>query len=1404
MGNTSNATLSITSIAITGTDAAQFAASPSTFTVNAGATAQIVTLTFTPTSAGTKSTSLSISHNAAGSPSAIQLSGTGRDVTPPATPATPTASISNGQVLLSWAANTESDLSHYVVYRNTTSNFTPAAADSIVRMNRPTTIYSSPNPDPGTYYFKLAAVDSAGNKSAPSAQASITLQRLLSLSTTSLNFDSVAVGIAQTLPLRLRNSGNMSVGISSVADNSDQFSSSPAVPPALNLAPGDSTLANISFTPTSQGPQSATLTISSNANPATLTVSLSGRGSKPPVLLPVPSSLAFGDVPLRSNSTRSLTLKNPGAAARVDSLLSTDRAFEVLSPRPPFNLAARDSTQVRVRFTPQPGEVLPRTGVLRIVSSTGTVEVPLSGRGTWIGFVVSPDTLNFGKVKPGLTQEQNVTVSNPGNLRLEVSSLSISNPVFTAQPRTFSVEGGSSQTVKVSFAPTQARVERGILTLSGNADSSKTLVLLGEGARGPEATVVPSSLLFGNVRADSARVGILRVRNSGGDTLKVREWAGLQPPFSVTILQTSSLSAGDSTLVRVLFAPTARGTFSDTLMMLSNVETRLIPLSGRGTKAELSVPERLVFDPVFPGSTGELNLILTNSGDDTLLVTNILSGKPQRFQVESTNVVIPPNNAQGVIVRFTPTTTGKDSTDLTLSTNVGIRVVRAVGNTKVEGTVTLTPDTLRFGPVAIGAPAEGSVELRNSRGDTLRVSQVTLTPAAFKLTRAMPRFRMAPGTALQIPLTFRPTAGDTVLGLLEVRSDAPGSPHRVVLIGIPEPLPKIALSPTDTLRFGVVSPGQSQLIPLTIRNRGGGVLKVVLRSESEEFVPQQTDTIRIGTGQQQSVQVRFQPSRSGTRTANLQLWSNDPQLPLSALVMQGIGGGLRFEPVSIDFGKVLVGTDKDTSVVLINETANALTLTLDLFGIGFSANPRAAIRIDAGKRVPVQVNFQPNAEGDYSAKLEVRDRNVFIELFGKGTEVKVRPPTGLTATVGSDQVTLTWSANTEPALSYYVIYRSPQENFEPVAGDSLGRTSRTVTRFVDRSLSGGNFYYRLVAVDRAGNRSEASEPVAVTVASIQPTVTPDSLDFGQVVVGTPKTLSVVVTNPGTSTLNLTSLTLTGRDARQFAATSTAPIAISAGSSKPLTLVFNPTASGAKTALLNIAHDKGSSLTVALGGSATAPASNALQVSPTSLTMDNTPVRTTSLKILRLSNTGKSDITVSLRLGGRNPSQFKVTPSQATVRAGRAQSISITFAPTSTGTKSATLTLTPSTGNPLTVALSGTATAAITRGLNSEQEAAKPLGVAGLPFGLGENYPNPFNAQTLIPYQLAQAGPVRLAIYDMLGRQVAVLVNGEQEPGSYQVVWDGRDQRGEAVATGIYFYRIEAGPFRSVRKLLLVR
>jgi DNA-binding transcriptional regulator YhcF (GntR family) len=86
----------------------------------------------------------------------------------------------------------------------------------------------------------------------------------------------------------------------------------------------------------------------------------------------------------------------------------------------------------------------------------------------------------------------------------------------------------------------------------------------------------------------------------------------------------------------------------------------------------------------------------------------------------------------------------------------------------------------------------------------------------------------------------------------------------------------------------------------------------------------------------------------------------------------------------------------------------------------------------------------------------------------------------------------------------------------------------------------------------------------------------------------------------------------------------------------------------------------------------------------------------------------------------------------------------------------------------------------------------------------QNYPNPFNLQTEISYTLPEDSHVKLTILNVQGQKVKVLVDEHQGAGTRNVIWDGCGEKGETVASGVYFYRIEAGPHDVTRRMVLLK
>jgi len=110
------------------------------------------------------------------------------------------------------------------------------------------------------------------------------------------------------------------------------------------------------------------------------------------------------------------------------------------------------------------------------------------------------------------------------------------------------------------------------------------------------------------------------------------------------------------------------------------------------------------------------------------------------------------------------------------------------------------------------------------------------------------------------------------------------------------------------------------------------------------------------------------------------------------------------------------------------------------------------------------------------------------------------------------------------------------------------------------------------------------------------------------------------------------------------------------------------------------------------------------------------------------------------------------------------------------------------------------------GVEEEQMVAIPEGIS-----LFQNYPNPFNLSTIIPFtvhgkRITENGPFHttLTVYNILGQKVKTLTDEPKKPGTYEVQWDGKDSYGQEVASGVYFYRIQAKDFVQTKRMLLIK
>ena len=209
------------------------------------------------------------------------------------------------------------------------------------------------------------------------------------------------------------------------------------------------------------------------------------------------------------------------------------------------------------------------------------------------------------------------------------------------------------------------------------------------------------------------------------------------------------------------------------------------------------------------------------------------------------------------------------------------------------------------------------------------------------------------------------------------------------------------------------------------------------------------------------------------------------------------------------------------------------------------------------------------------------------------------------------------------------------------------------------------------------------------------------------------------------------------------------------------------------------------------------------INPVSFDFEETIIEETSEpQLFTITNSGGSPLTIQdISLVGLCPDEFAlISPEDAlgVYSVGESKVFSVIFAPTSIGDKSVFIEiiddLAQTTRNTNYVLLTGTAIPP-----TSEQDITEPLITK-----LIGNYPNPFNPETIINFSLSVASNLRVDIYNIKGQKVKSLLNEQRLAGNHNIVWNGKDDNGLDVGSGIYLYKMETDDFVAIRKMVLMK
>lgn len=534
----------------------------------------------------------------------------------------------------------------------------------------------------GSASLTMSAASGTSGSSSTSTSASLpvlgdgTSAGQLGVSPVSVAFGNVTVGSTQSQTVTLTNSGGTSATISQATATGSGVSISGLALP-LTLAAGQSSTFQVTFAPTSAGPVTGSLAITSTATNSNLAVAITGTAVTLGSIAFTPASISFGDVQVGTSQSQPATITNSGGTSvTITKATAAGAGFSVSGLTLPLALGPGQSSAFSVTFAPQTsGNV---SGSVVFTSNVATATLSLSGAGLAVGSLSpSPASVNFGSIQLGSNQAQAITVTNGGSSSVTITQASASGTGFslTGLSLPATLNSGQSASFTATFAPAAAGSATGSIAITSNASNpSLNIPLSGTGVTVGALASNPTSIAFGSVSVGSSQTHTETLSNTGGSLLHISTATVTGAGFATTGLTVpTTLNTGQSLTFNVTFTPQSGGAVSGSLAITADgsVTNLSVTLSGTGASpGQLAVaPANVNFGNVTVGTTQNQSGSLTASGA-SVTVSSVASSNPE-FTL--TGLSLPVTLAAGqsapFTLTFTPQASGVASGTISFTTN---------------------------------------------------------------------------------------------------------------------------------------------------------------------------------------------------------------------------------------------------------------------------------------------------------------------------------------------------------------------------------------------------------------------------------------------------------------------------------------------------------------------------------------------------------------------------------------------------------------------------------------------------------------------------------------------------------------------------------------------------------------
>ena len=433
-----------------------------------------------------------------------------------------------------------------------------------------------------------------------------------------------------------------------------------------------------------------------------------------------------------------------------------------------------------------------------------------------------------------------------------------------------------------------------------------------------ELGLSPSSIFFGNVTLSTRSAAqTFVVTNESSYSREILSVTSSLPQFVVTgPALPLTLAAHGTASFQVVFLPTVVESYSGNVVISMKThrgETYKVSLPVNGT-GKTSTPTAtyllsgstgsLTFANALVGTSSSQSVSLTNSGTGSVTISQAtVSGSGFTMSGFSGSETLAPGNSTTLTVGFAPTAVGTVTGSLSVVSNASNSPATiALSGTAVQPQMSVTPSSVSFSGVSVGATNTQSVTIKNTGTATLTVSQATLAGTTFTLSGMATPLSLAPGASSAFTVDFKPASASSFYANLSLMNNSPTSPMVVALAGTSvASVLQLSASPTS-VTFGSTTESTSSTQTVTLTNTGNaGVTVSAIAVTGSGFSSSGVSLpLTLAANQSASFNVVFDPASAGTLSGTATVTSNASNSPL-VISLSGTGAASASHSVALNW-----------------------------------------------------------------------------------------------------------------------------------------------------------------------------------------------------------------------------------------------------------------------------------------------------------------------------------------------------------------------------------------------------------------------------------------------------------------------------------------------------------------------